>query len=692
MTKTEARERVLKLREEINRYRYEEHVLDALSIPAAALDALKHELYKLEEAYPDLITADSPTQRVAGTVAEGFRKVPHGVPMLSLEDAFSRQEMDEWLKRVRKLAPTAEVEFFAEIKMDGLAVSLVYEDGVFIEGSTRGDGRMGEDVTANLRTIESIPLRLRQPSSGEVEAFIKEQGASVDANILRGFLKSISGRIEVRGEVYMSERQFKKLNAELEKRGQPLFANPRNASAGAIRQLDSRLVAERGLSFFGYGLIGISGLQTHAQAHQLLTLLGIPQNSRNCLCRDLDQVEAFHARTVDERSKLGYWTDGIVVNVNDDRVFESLGVVGKTPRGAIAWKFPAEQGTTIVRDIEVSVGRTGALTPVAIMDPVALAGTTVTRASLHNQDEIDRLGLKIGDTVIVEKAGDIIPKIIQVLPKLRTGKERVFNMPTRCPICDSPVERRPEEVATVCVNRQCFAQELARLLHFVARSAFDIRGLGDKIMEQLIQEGLVHEPADLFKLTAGDLEALERFAEVSANKLVQEIQGHREISLDRFILALGIRHVGAQTAIDLANAFGSFERLCEATKEDFLSVEGIGEVVADSISAFFADSIEKGRIDRLLKEVKVKTIQARKAGVFSGTSWVFTGTLEAMSREEAKEKVRALGAEVSESVSKKTSYVVVGSDPGSKAEKAAKLGVTVLDEEGFLKMLDQHIS
>jgi len=690
MTKSEAQERVLKLRDEINRYRYEEHVLDALSIPPAALDALKHELYTLEEAYPALITPDSPTQRVAGTVAEGFRKVPHEAPMLSLEDAFSREEMDAWLARIRKLAPVASFTFFAEVKMDGLAVSLVYEDGMFVQGSTRGDGRVGEDVTANLRTIEDIPLRLRRPSAEEVEAFIEKNEGAVDAAALRHFFKDLKGRLEIRGEVYMLEEQFKKLNAALEKRGEPLFANPRNASAGAIRQLDARLVAERGLSFFGYGLIGLPGLQKHAQAHEILTLLAIPQNPRNCLCETLDEVEAFHTRTIKERDKLGYWTDGIVVNVNDDAVFTSLGVVGKTPRGAIAWKFPAEQGTTIIRDIQVSVGRTGALTPIAIMDPVALAGTTVTRASLHNQDEIDRLDLRIGDTVIVEKAGDIIPKVIQVLPKLRTGKERVFKIPSRCPICDSPVERRAEEVATVCVNRQCFAQELARLLHFVARSAFDIRGLGDKIMEQLIQEGLVHEPSDIFKLTAGDLAALERFAEVSANKLVQEIQSHREINLDRFILALGIRHVGAQTGIDLAKAFGSFVALRTASKEELLSIEGIGEVVADSIVAFFADSIERGRVDRLLQEVRVKEVEKTPKGALSGTSWVFTGTLEAMSREEAKERVRALGADVTESVSKKTSYVVVGSEPGSKAEKAAKLGVTVLDEEGFLKKVKEE--
>lgn len=687
MTKRDAQERIEKLRQEIDRYRYEEHVLDALSISPAALDALKHELYKLEQVYPELITPDSPTQRVAGTVAAGFRKVAHTAAMLSLEDAFSREEMDAWLARLQKLLPGASYDFFAEVKMDGLAVSLIYEDGMFVEGSTRGDGRVGEDVTENLKTIESIPLRLRRPSDKEGEAFLQKNDGHLDAARVRFFFDGYVDRVEVRGEVYMSEQQFKRLNTTLAKRGEPAFANPRNAAAGSIRQLDSRIATERGLSFFGYGLLADIGLTTHEQAHRVLELMGIPQNPHNRSCTSLDEVESLHAQLIQDRARLGYWIDGVVVNVNDNGVFERLGVVGKTPRGAIAWKFPAEQGTTIVREIQVSVGRTGALTPVAIMDPVALGGTTVTRASLHNQDEIDRLDLTIGDTVIVEKAGDIIPKIIQVLPALRTGKEKKFVMPKVCPICGSPVERRQGEVATVCVNRGCYAQESARLLHFVAREAFDIRGLGDKIMEQLLQEGLVREPADIFKLAVGDVQALERFAEVSANKLIQEIQAHRDISLERFILALGIRHVGQQTAIDLAHAFHSIEVLSAATQEELVAVEGIGEVVAASIADYFADTIEQGRLERLLKEVHVQNTERKTTGRLTGTTWVFTGTLSTLSREKAKEKVRALGAGISESVSKKTSYVVVGEDPGSKANKARELGVTVLGEEEFLRMV-----
>ncbi len=659
MNKSEAKQRIAKLREEINRYRYEQHVLDNLSISEAALDALKHELYKLEQEHPELITKDSPTQRVAGKAAEGFKKVTHVVPMLSIEDVFSREEADAWLERAKKLEPNAKFDFFAEIKMDGLAVSLVYEDGIFVEGSTRGDGRVGEDVTQNLRTIEAIPLTLR---------------------------KKVPGRVEIRGEVFMTKKQLEEINKKQKKLGLETYANPRNTAAGTIRQLDSSLVAERKLSFYGYALIADLGTETHEQAHKMIQELGVPQNPHNRHCKNLDEVERFHAEMGKKREKLGYWLDGVVVNVNSDRLFERLGVVGKTPRGSIAWKFPAEQGTTIVRAIEVNVGRTGTLTPVAVMDPVLLQGTTVTHATLHNEDEIRRLGLKIGDTVIVEKAGDIIPKIIQVLPKLRTGKEKEFHMPKKCPMCGSPVERKSGEVALMCTNRNCFAQQLAKLIYVV--NAFDMRGLGEKIAEQLLQKGLVHEPSDIFKLEPGDFLQLEGFADVSSKKLHKEIQDHREISLERFINGLGMRHVGEETARDLARHFGSIDALRDASIEDLQSVNGIGDVVAESVVAWMKDASNKKELDHLLKEVKVKHApRAAQNGPLSGTSWVITGTMEAMSRDEAKDKIRALGGDVSESVSKKTSFVVVGENPGSKYEKAQKLGVTVLDEKEFLKKI-----
>lgn len=691
MTRREAETRVQKLRQEIDRYRYEYHVLNQLSISEAALDALKHELFLLEQQYPDLITPDSPTQRVAGGVAEGFKKVAHATPMLSLEDAFSRQDMDEWLARLRKLEPGAAFDFFVELKLDGFAVSLIYRDGVFVEGSTRGDGRVGEDVTQSLKTVEAIPLVLRAPSEKEIQAFLNKYRGQVDAERVDAFLRTRQGMVEVRGETYMSKSQFEALNDLAKKRGEPLFANPRNAAAGAIRQLDARIVAERRLSFFGYALVGDYGFTTHQQVHEAIELLGLPQNGYNSYVKTLDEAEQLYQEIGKKRESLPYWIDGMVVNVNNDRLFERLGVVGKTPRGGVAWKFPAEQGTTIVRDILISVGRTGALTPVAVMDPVQLAGTTVTRASLHNEDEIHRLGLKVGDTVIVEKAGDIIPKVIQVLPNLRTGKEKTFRMPTHCPMCGSPVERLEGEVATVCTNRQCFAQELAGLLHFVSRRAFDIRGLGDKIVEQLLQKGLAREPADLFALTPGDFLSLEGFAEISSQKLAKEIQQHKSISLERFIHALGIRHVGEETAIDLAKSLRTIESFRQATIEQLLAIDGIGEVVAQSIVDYLSDKQHVKALERLLKVVEVlPSVAAAKAqGVLTGTTWVLTGTLTELSRDEAKDRIRALGGEVTESVSKKTTYVVAGENAGSKLDKAQSLGVPVLDEEAFMKMLEK---
>ena len=422
MLHDEASKRIKKLREEIDRYRYEYHVLDRLSISEAALDSLKHELSRIEQQFPDLIVPTSPTQRVAGAPAKGFIKIAHATRMLSLEDVFNRAEADEWSVRIQKLMPNQRADFYAEVKMDGLAISVVYENGALVRGVTRGNGTIGEDVTTNARTIESLPLVLRTPSERERESFLKKHHGTVHAEQVTHVLQTHTGRIEVRGEAYLLRKRLDELNKKLRARGEPLLANPRNAAAGAIRQLDASVAAERRLSFLGWQLLGDLGTTTHEQAHEMMTLLGIPTNAFNRRCRSLDEVEAFMEEIEKKRDRLPYQIDGIVVNVNDDAQFFSLGIVGKTPRGAVAWKYAAEQGTTVVRDIIVSVGRTGALTPVAVMDPVQLAGTTVTHASLHNEDEIERLGLKIGDTVIVEKAGDIIPKIISVLPRMRTGK------------------------------------------------------------------------------------------------------------------------------------------------------------------------------------------------------------------------------------------------------------------------------
>jgi DNA ligase (NAD+) len=686
MTHEQAKERIAKLRHEIDRYRYQYHVLNDLEISEAALDALKHELYKLESENPDLITSDSPTQRVAGGVAKGFKKVTHAQRMLSLEDVFSFEEAEEWLARIKKLDERCDGQgLYAEIKMDGLAISLIYEDGQLIQGSTRGDGTVGEEVTTNIKTIESIPLALRVPSAKELDAYCGRFHPYLDEKKLRSVAVKQAGRLEVRGEIYMRRSVLKKLNAELKKRGEPELANPRNAAAGGIRQLDSNVTAERKLSLVAWQLVGDCGTHTHEQAHEFMKLLGFPSGDFNQACPDLKGVQKVMEKIGQVRDKLDFQIDGVVININDDQSFADLGIVGKTPRGSVAWKFAAEQGTTMVREIKVSVGRTGVLTPVAVMDPVQLAGTTVTHATLHNEDEIHRLGLKIGDTVIVEKAGDVIPKVVEVLSRLRTGKEKTFRMPEHCPICGSKVARKEGEVATMCSNPRCFAQESARLRHFVARDALDIRGLGEKIIETFIQEGIVSEPADLFRIQPGDLGGLEGFGEILSNKLVKEIQEHRKVTLPRFIYALGIRHIGAENAILLARHFGTLDKLRGATLEELDGIEGIGEVVAKAIVDFFSDKEEAKRVDRILELINVERITHNaESGPLAGTSWVFTGSMSAMTRDQAKEAVRKLGADVSESVSKKTTYVVAGEDPGSKADKAQKLGVTILDENSFL--------
>lgn len=687
MTKAEVKERIAKLRKEITRYRYAYHVLNRSEISEAALDGLKHELYQLEQQYPDLITPDSPTQRVAGEPAKGLKKIRHAERMLSLEDVFSEEEAEAWAARLHKLRPKTTFEYYAEVKMDGLAISLVYEDGTLAYGATRGDGLVGEDVTHNVKTIESVPLALRIATKSEIDAFLKKYKGEIDAKNVRAVLASPTRRIEVRGEAYMRRDDLEALNRRLKKEGKPELANPRNAAAGAIRQLDPTVAAERKLQFVAWQLIGDVGIRTLEQAHDFVRLLGIPSAEYMRVCKDITAADAFMALVEKKRDRLPYQIDGIVLSVNDREQFASLGVVGKTPRGAVAWKFAAEQGTTVVREIIVSVGRTGVLTPVAVMDPVRLAGTTVTHATLHNEDEIKRLGLKIGDTVIVEKAGDIIPKIISVLPKLRPKSVTAFRMPARCPMCGSKVERATGEVAVRCTRRNCFAKELKRLLHFVSRAALDIRGIGEKVAAQLIQLGLVREPADLFRLKKEDLMALEGFADVSSQKLADEIRRHRTVPLDRFIYSLGILHVGEETARDVAAAFGTFDAFARASREDLADVEGVGTVVAEAIFDFLHDDVERKRVDHLLKHLRVARSAAPKKGTLSGTTWVFTGTLDSMSRDEAEAKIRDLGGHASGSVSKKTDYVVAGEDPGSKFEKAKKLGVTILSEKEFLKKI-----
>lgn len=677
MTKAQARIRIEKLRKEIDHHRYLYHVLDKQEISDAALDSLKHELQQLEEKFSDLVTDDSPTQRVGGKPRPEFKKVRHAAAMLSLNDAFTADEAREWEVRLKKLAPpSAKLQFFCEVKMDGLAIAIEYEDGVLIRASTRGDGITGEDVTENIRTIEAVPLKLGvhgRPS----------------AQISRAAERVLRGSVEVRGEVYMAKRNFEALNRQQEKRGEEKFANPRNASAGAVRQLDPKITASRKLSFMAYGLVGNLGTMTHEQAHELLAAVGFRAGDRNERCGSIDEMIGYHERMGTLRPKFPYWSDGVVVTLNDDALFGRLGVVGKAPRGSLAFKWPAEQATTVVEDIRVQVGRTGALTPVAHLKPVQVAGTTVSRASLHNLDQIQRLDVKVGDTVILQKAGDIIPEVVQSLPKLRTGKEKIFHMPSRCPVCGSKVVRREGEVAHYCSNPKCFAQQLERLQHFVAKNAFDIDGLGPKILELLWNADLIRDPADIFTLSADDLEPLERFAEKSAQNLVESIAAVKSVTLARFIISLGIRHVGEETALDLARNFGILEKLMAGSEEEIAAVPNVGEIVAKSVAEFFRDPDNRKLIVKLAKvgvKVKRETAIVRKTPL-TGKKVVVTGTLESMSREEAKARVRAAGGDWVSSVSKNTDYVVVGENPGSKFEQAKKLEVKTITEQEFLKLL-----
>lgn len=685
MDKQDAKKRIEKLREEINHHRYLYHVLDHQEISDAALDSLKHELYNLEQQHPDLITPDSPTQRVGGEALDKFKKVKHEVPMLSIEDVFSFEELQAWENRLKKIV-RSDWDYFAEIKMDGLAVSLVYHNGLLIEGSTRGDGEIGEDITRNLKTIEAIPLKLHLPSEKQISDFLNKYGEGIDKEKFRREIADLSGRIEIRGEAFMDKKVFDKLNKEQEKRGEKIFANPRNAAAGSIRQLDPKITVSRKLDFFGYDLLSDFGQVNHRQSHQILRLLGVKDNSLNRHCRNLSEIHDFHEYVHKEREKLPYWTDGIVGVVNDIKIFKKLGVIGKTPRGYIAYKFPAEEATTIIENVRFNVGRTGVLTPVADLKPVPIGGTIVSHATLHNIDEIERLGVKIGDTVIIERAGDVIPKVLQVLPKLRSGKEKTIKIPEKCPMCGSAVKRKQGEVGIYCSNPSCFAKEQEKLFHFVSKGGMNIDGLGPKILEQMMNEGLISNAADLYELEVGDLEPLERFGEKSAQNIIEAIKNSKSVTLGKFLFALGIRHVGEETAIDLAKHFAGLDKIKDASVKELIKVSDVGQIVAQSIHDYFEDKKNIKLVEDLLKYIKLEKISKIKQ-TLAGKIFVLTGSMENLTRDQAKEKIRSLGGDVSASVSKNTDYVVAGAEPGSKFDKAKKLKVKIISEKEFLEMI-----
>lgn len=670
MTKAEAKPRLAKLRQAIDQYRYQYHVLNKLDISEAALDSLKHELAQLEEQYPDLITPDSPSQRVAGKPLPGFRKVQHRTRMVSLADVFGAEELQQWDERWRKLQTTATSEYLVDLKLDGLAMSLVYDRGLLSGAATRGDGQVGEDVTNNIKTLEAVPLRLRTDELATGARRTVEQG-----------------RVEIRGEVVMHKKDFEALNRRQAKAGQPTYANPRNVSAGSIRQLDPAITASRKLHFYAWELVTDLGQTTLAASYDLLKSMGLPVNPKATVCASLEEVQKFHQQIHRERESLPFWIDGVVVKLNNRALYERLGLIGKTPRAAVAWKFSAEQATTVVEDIVVQVGRTGALTPVAHLKPVQVAGTTVARATLHNADEINRLGLRIGDTVIIQKAGDIIPEVMEVLTKLRPKNAKLWHMQKHCPVCGQAVSRKPGEAIIYCPNRNCPARQREHLYHFVSRRAMDIDGLGPSTIDTLVEEGLVHESADFYSLKPEQLIGLPLFAEKKSENLIAAIQARRKVSLDRFIFALGIRHVGEETARALAQHFGSLQKLMTASADTLLAVPDIGQVVAESIAEYFSDRQHRAAVERLAKVVASTKIAGPTGGPLKGKTAVVTGTLKSMSREEAEEAIRGAGGKAVSSVSQKTSYVVVGADPGSKADKAKQLQVPRLTESEFLRLV-----
>lgn len=666
MEKSKAKKRAEELRGVINDYRYRYHVLDDPSVTDEVFDSLTRELRKIEAEYPDLITTDSPTQRVGGKALAKFKSIEHSKPMLSLNDVFSMGELEAWEKRMHKLTGKTKLEYYTELKLDGLAIALQYEDGIFVRAITRGDGKVGEDVTHTVRTIQTVPLRLRKSSKVPLEVYKK---------------------FEVRGEVVIPKKEFERINKEREKQGLPLFANPRNAGAGTIRQLDPAVAAARKMQFIAYAIeMDLPGMHTHGDEHQMARELGFKVEINDSVCASLKEIEKFITKWEQKRQTLPYQTDGLVVNINSNAEFARLGVAGKAPRGAVAYKYPAETATTILEDIRVSIGRTGAVTPYAVLSPVVVAGSTVRRATLHNEDEVGRKDLRIGDTVIIQKAGDIIPEVLGPIVKLRTGKERVWKMPDE--VGGVKVVRPKGEAVARLADLQTGEIRWQGLIHFVSKSAFDIDGLGEKILAQLMEEGLIESAVDIFKLQKDDLIGLERFAELKADNLIDSINEHKKVSLSRFIYALGIRHVGAKTASDIADHFHNLKSVMDASLEQLQGIDGVGDVVAESMFSWLKKKENIKLVNNLIEAgVEVKNTNGKPKGKFTGTTWVFTGTMDSLSRDEAGAKVAALGGNVTNSVSTKTSYVVVGEDPGSKYDKARKLGVTILDEKQFLSLI-----
>lgn len=656
----DVKEYIEKLREEIRKHDYHYYVLDDPLISDAEYDRLMQELKELEEKYPELVTPDSPTQRVGGEVLDKFGTYQHRIPLLSLDNAFSMEDLREFDRRVRKVEDNP--SYMAELKIDGVSIALVYKEGLLTAAATRGDGFTGEEVTANVRTIKAVPLKLKDKLN-----------------------------LEVRGEIYMPKEAFARLNQEKEEKGEKIFANPRNAAAGSLRQLDPRITEKRNLSVFVYDILYIEGKEIKSQDEALAFLKeqGFPVNPCCRLCRDIDEVYEYCLAYQEKRHELPYEIDGVVIKLNPFPPREVLGFTAKSPRWAVAFKFPPEQKETVVKDVEINVGRTGIIAPTAILEPVSLAGTVVSRASLHNFDLVREKDIRIGDTVIVHKAGDIIPEIIAPVKEKRTGREKEIEIPEYCPVCGSKAVKRDEEVAVRCENINCPARLKESLIFFASRDAMDIEGMGPAVVEQLVDRGLVKSIDDIYRLKAEDIAALERMGKKSASNLIAAIEESKKRPLHRLITALGIRHIGARTAKTLTGYIRDIEGFTAVTKEELLKIPEVGEKMAESIIHFFSQPQNIAMIDSL-KELGVNTREEEErstGGVLQGKTVVITGTLSRFSRKEAEELVERAGGKAAGSVSRKTDMVVVGENPGSKYQKALELGVPVVNEEEFLRIL-----
>jgi len=668
--KEKAKERIEKLKTLIEKYRYAYHVLDKSLISDEAHDSLKKELADLEDEFPELVTSDSPTQRMGGVPLDKFKKVRHEKRMLSFNDAFKEEDVRAWFERIENyLGKGVKPEFYVELKIDGFAIELVYDNGVLKVGSTRGDGETGENVTENLKTIEAIPLRIESKQ-----------------------------RLIVRGEVFMTKSEFERINKEQKKAGKAEYANPRNTAAGTIRQLDPKIAASRKLDALMYSLVSDLGQKRHSGEHEKLRDLGFKTNNKsNLIARSIEEVLKYRDKWEKEREGLPFQIDGVVVVLNDNNTFEEAGVVGKAPRGAIAYKFEPEEATTIVEEIKVQVGRTGTLTPVAVMRPVHIGGTTVTHATLHNFDQIERLDVRVGDTVIVERAGDVIPQVTSVLKNLRTGKEKKYKIPEKCPIDGSKI--RHEGAIYRCSNSNCGARLREELYHFVSRGAFNIDGLGPKILDKFIDEGLILDAADIFTLSREDISVLEGFGDKSAENILKETESKKNISLPRFIYSLGILHIGTEMAqviaevvtknrIVISKPTDLLSSLRKLNQQDLQEIEGIGPKVSSSIYEWLRNTAHSALLHKLERVgVRIEKFSIPASGKLTGKTFVITGTLSTLSREATKDKIKKLGGHAVESISSKTDYVVVGENPGSKAEKARKLGVRIIDEEELIALI-----